>query len=101
MQGFDRITFAPERVGERACIRDARLAVSLLVNLVANGMSTDEITDAYPYVQAEDVRQALRYAAWRAEGGASSHTPVAPTRPLPAARNGRCPNPPFSEAPAP
>lgn len=76
MQQFERITFAPDRMGGRACIRDTRVTVSLLVNLVANGMSTGEITDAYPYVQAEDVRQALRYAAWLAE----EHT-----HPLPAA----------------
>jgi uncharacterized protein (DUF433 family) len=76
MQGFDRITFAPDRMGGRACIRDTRVTVSLLVNLVANGMSPDAITDAYPYMEAEDVRQALRYAAWLAEEQ---------TQPLPAA----------------
>jgi uncharacterized protein (DUF433 family) len=39
----------------------------LLVNLTANGMSLDEIVAEYPYVEVEDVRQALQYAAWLAE----------------------------------
>ncbi len=47
----------------RACIRGMRVTVSLVVNLVANGMSTEEITEAYPYLEPEDVGQALRYAA--------------------------------------
>jgi len=61
--GFDRITF----MGGRACIRGIRVTVSLVVNLVANGMSIEEIIEAYPYLESEDVRQALRYAAWLAE----------------------------------
>lgn len=64
---FDRITFDPEIMGGRACIRGMRVTVSLLVNLVANRMSTEEIIKAYPYVEAEDIEQALRYAAWLAE----------------------------------
>ena len=61
--GFDRITF----MGGRACIRGIRVTVSLVVNLVANGMGIEEIIEAYPYLESEDVRQALRYAAWLAE----------------------------------
>ena len=49
MLGFDRITFDPHVMGGRACIRGMRISVSLLVNLVANGMTNDEIIDAYPY----------------------------------------------------
>ena len=67
MSRFERITFAPDHMGGRACIRGTRVTVSLLVGLVAQGMSTNEIIDAYPYVEAEDVREALRYAAWLAE----------------------------------
>jgi uncharacterized protein (DUF433 family) len=37
------------------------------VNLVANGMTMAEILEAYPYLEPEDVRQALQYAAWLAE----------------------------------
>jgi len=44
-----------------------RVTVALILNLVANGMSIEEILDAYPYLEAEDIRQALRYAAWLAE----------------------------------
>lgn len=67
MLGFDRIIFDPNVMGGRACIRGIRVTVSLIVNLVANGMSIEEIIEAYPYLESEDVRQALRYAAWLAE----------------------------------
>ena len=67
MLGFDRITFDPNVMGGRACIRGMRVTVSLILNLVANGMGADEIIDAYPYLEPEDVRQALQYAAWLAE----------------------------------
>jgi uncharacterized protein (DUF433 family) len=64
---LDRITFNPNIMGGRACIRGMRVTVSLVVRLVANGMTTDEIIEAYPYLEPEDVRQALRYAAWLTE----------------------------------
>ena len=64
---LDRITFAPDMMGGRACIRGMRITVSLVVNLVANGMSSAEILDAYPYLEEEDIQQALQYAAWLAE----------------------------------
>jgi len=64
---LDRITFDPQVMGGRACIRGMRITVSLIVNLVANGMSTEEIVADYPYLEPEDVRQALAYAAWLAE----------------------------------
>ena len=67
MLGFDRITFDPHVMGGRACIRGMRITVSLLVNLVANGMTSTEILDAYPYLEQEDIRQALQYAAWLAK----------------------------------
>jgi uncharacterized protein (DUF433 family) len=60
---FDRITFDPAIMGGRACIHGMRITVSLVVNLVANGMSTEEILREYPDLDAEDVRQALSYAA--------------------------------------
>ncbi len=63
MFGFDRITFNPAVMGGRACIRGMRVTVSLVLNLTANGMSAEDIFKAYPYLEAEDVRQALRYAA--------------------------------------
>lgn len=63
MLGFDRITFDPAMMGGRACIRGMRITVSLVVNLVANGMSNEEILEAYPYLEVEDIQQALQYAA--------------------------------------
>ena len=67
MLEFERITFDPNVMGGRACIRGMRVTVSLVLNLVANGMSTEEITEEYPYLEPDDVSQALRYAAWLAE----------------------------------
>lgn len=65
--GLDRITFNPQIMHGQACIRGMRVTVSLLLNLVANGMTKEEIVKAYPYLESEDVTQALRYAAWLAE----------------------------------
>ncbi len=67
MFGFDRITSDPNILGGRACIRGMRISVSLIVNLVANGMTVEEISDEYPDLEPEDIRQALCYAAWAAE----------------------------------
>lgn len=67
MANLDRITFDLNVMGGRATIRGMRVTVSLVINLVANGMSTEEIVEAYPYLEPEDVRQSLRYAAWLAE----------------------------------
>ncbi len=67
MMDLDRITFNADVMGGRACIRGMRITVSLVVNLVANGMTTEEIIEAYPYLEPEDVQQALQYAAWLAE----------------------------------
>ena len=50
-------------MGGRACIRGMRMTVSLVVNLVANGMSTEDIVREYPDLEAEDIRQALQYAS--------------------------------------
>jgi len=60
---FDRITFDSGVMAGRACIRGMRITVSLLVNLVANGMSSESILREYPDLEAEDIRQALQYAA--------------------------------------
>jgi uncharacterized protein (DUF433 family) len=60
---FDRITFDPAVMGGRACIRGMRMTVSLVVNLVANGMSPDDIVREYPDLEAEDIREALQYAS--------------------------------------
>ena len=67
MNAFDRITFDPRVMGGKACIRGMRITASLVVNLFANGMSQHDILQAYPYLEPEDLQQALRYAAWLAE----------------------------------
>ena len=67
MPGFDRITFDPQVMGGRACLRSMRITVSLVVNLVANQMAREEILAAYPDLENEDINQALRYAAWLAD----------------------------------
>jgi uncharacterized protein (DUF433 family) len=54
---FERITFEPGVMGGRACVRGMRITVALVVNLVANGMSTEEIIREYPELEREDVRQ--------------------------------------------
>jgi uncharacterized protein (DUF433 family) len=60
---FERITFNPKILHGKACIRGMRIPVSLVVNLVASGMTTEEILREYPDLEAEDIRAALEYAA--------------------------------------
>lgn len=67
MSRFDRITFDPHLMGGRACIRGMRITVSLVVNLIANGMKNEEIIEAYPDLELADLHQALQYVAWLAE----------------------------------
>jgi uncharacterized protein (DUF433 family) len=64
MQQFKRITFSPAMMGGQACVRGMRIPVSLIVNLVANGMTTDEIVKEYPDLEPEDIQEALFYASW-------------------------------------
>ncbi len=63
---FERITFDPRIMGGRACIRGTRITVSLVVNLVANGMEQSEILEEYPDLEIDDIRQALKYASFLA-----------------------------------
>ena len=63
MSNLDRITRRPEIMGGKPCIRGMRVTVGTLVGLVAAGRSTQEILAAYPYLEEEDIRQALAYAA--------------------------------------
>ena len=60
---FTRITTDPEKMGGVPCIRGLRIPVATVVEMVAEGMSEDEILRAYPDLEPEDVREALRYAA--------------------------------------
>lgn len=67
MNSFDRITFDPRVMGGKPCIRSLRVTVGTLVGLVAAGQSRDDILRAYPYLEPDDISQALGYAAWRAQ----------------------------------
>jgi uncharacterized protein (DUF433 family) len=65
MKQFPRITFNPEVMGGKACLRGMRVTASMVVGMVAVGHATEKILALYPYLEAEDIRQALAYAAWR------------------------------------
>ena len=67
MQNLDRITFNPNIMGGKPCIRGMRVTVGMIVGLVAAGRETKDILEAYPYLEAEDIRQSLAFAAWRVE----------------------------------
>jgi uncharacterized protein (DUF433 family) len=67
MAPFNRITFDPQIMGGRACIRGMRIPVSVIVKQIANGASPQEILQDHPDLEAEDVQQALEYAAWLSE----------------------------------
>lgn len=62
-----RITLDPQVMGGRPCIRGLRVTVGTVIGLMAAGHSTSKILEAYPYLEEEDLREALAYAAWRAE----------------------------------
>ena len=63
---FDRITFDPNIMGGRACIRGMRIPVSVIVGQIAHGATIEEVLNDYPDLEQEDVTQALTYAAWLA-----------------------------------
>lgn len=67
VRGLDRITFDPNVMGGKPCIRGMRVTVGTVVGVLASGVGHEAILEAYPYLEAEDIRQALAYAAWRAE----------------------------------
>ena len=66
MPPLTRITVDPQVMGGKPCIRGMRVTVGTLVGLLAAGRTEDEILKAYPYLELEDLRQSLAYAAWRA-----------------------------------
>ena len=67
MDGLDRITFTPDVMGGKPCIRGKRVTVGMIVGQIAAGVSIDELLADYPYLEQEDIAQALRYAAWRSQ----------------------------------
>ena len=68
MKQFDRITLKPDVMGGKACIRGMRVTAAMIVNQMGAGRSIEDVLADYPYLEREDVLQALRYAAWLAEG---------------------------------
>lgn len=67
MNDFDRIAHNPAVMGGKPTIRGLRVTVGTIVGLIGIGRTIEEVLADYPYIDREDVLQALRYAAWRAE----------------------------------
>ena len=67
MRTLTRITADPEMMGGRPCIRGIRVTVGTIVGLFASGHSQQEILQLYPYLEPEDIAEALAYAAWRSD----------------------------------
>lgn len=67
MKQLQRITFDPLIMGGKPCIRGKRVTVGTIVGLIATGETIDDILVAYPYLEREDIMEALSYAAWRSE----------------------------------
>jgi uncharacterized protein (DUF433 family) len=64
---LDRITQQPELMGGKECVRGLRMTVGMIVSQIGAGHAIDEVLTDYPYLEREDILQALRYAAWREE----------------------------------
>ena len=67
MEPLTRITIDPEVMGGKPCIRGMRVTVGTIVGLIATGKTVENILAEYPYLEQDDVMEALSYAAWRAE----------------------------------
>ncbi len=67
MEYLDRITQEPTMMGGKACIRGMRVTVGMIVGQIGAGYTVNDILADYPYLEREDIMQALRYAAWRTE----------------------------------
>jgi uncharacterized protein (DUF433 family) len=67
MADFARITQNPAVMGGKPCIRGLRVTVGMIVGQIGAGRSVEELLADYPYLEREDILEALRYAAWRAQ----------------------------------
>jgi len=67
MGQFNRITQQPDTMGGKACIRGMRVTVGMILGQIGAGSNIETILVDYPYLEREDIMQAIRYAAWRAE----------------------------------
>jgi uncharacterized protein (DUF433 family) len=78
MKQLRRITLNPEVMGGKPCIRGLRVTVGTVVGLLAAGHSIEDILKAYPYLEREDVYEALSYAAWSADEIEVPHLALSP-----------------------
>ena len=67
MEQLNRITCNPQVMGGKPCIRRMRVTVGTIVGLIASGQTIEDVLEAYPYLEREDIFEALSYAAWRVE----------------------------------
>jgi uncharacterized protein (DUF433 family) len=67
MRKLKRITVDPQVMGGKPCIRKMRVTVGTIVGLIGTGKTLEEVLKEYPYLEREDILEALSYAAWRAE----------------------------------
>jgi uncharacterized protein (DUF433 family) len=67
MKTLTHITLDPQIMGGKPCIRGMRVTVGMIVGLMAAGHSVEDILNAYPYLEEDDIREALAYAAWRSQ----------------------------------
>jgi len=67
MEPLKRITFNPEVMGGKPCIRGMQVTVGTIVGLIASGQTIEDVLGAYPYLERDDIYEALSYAAWRAK----------------------------------
>ncbi len=66
MEQWDRISQDPEVMGGKACIRDTRVTVGTILGQIGAGYTIEAILTDYPYLEREDILQAVRYASWLA-----------------------------------
>jgi uncharacterized protein (DUF433 family) len=67
MRQLDRITLQPDLMGGKACIRGMRVTVGMVVGQIGSGRTVEEVLADFPYLERDDIMQALCYAAWRTE----------------------------------
>ena len=67
MPNWIRITLDPNVMGGKPCIRGLRVTVGTIVGLIAEGQTVEEILRSYPYLEKDDIQEALAYAAWRCQ----------------------------------
>jgi uncharacterized protein (DUF433 family) len=67
MHEFDRVTHNPEVMAGKACIRGMRVTVGMIVRQIGARRTVDELLFDYPYLEREDILQALQYGAWSME----------------------------------